>query len=1010
MLSIAGDCFFVLPLAGFFLFAIVVIRFSGDAMTDAALANRMQLPRPDVTAEEAAAILETHYGLTGSLLELGSQQDRNYRIDTGSARYVLKISRTEYKTIELEAQNAAIRHLIGKANALRVPNIIPSVDGDDIVAVIVRDEAYKVRVLDFIDGQSLTRRKHLATSTVAALGALCARLARDLADFDHPGLDRNLQWDLRRAGPVAVHLLSAITNHEARDRIAKAMVSAVKRIQPLAADLRVQPVHHDVTDDNVVCQPDVHGQLIPNGVIDFGDIIQGWLVGDLAVTCASLLHHAEGDAFYILPAIRAYHAVYPLTEPELKALWPLIVARAVILSASSEQQLSIDPDNDYIKGNVDFEREIFDVATSAQPEVMEAAILASVGIETAELETASWGPLLPEVAPESIASLDLSVTSLNFAAGNWLKPDIDWRLLAKAAIASGIAATRYGEFRLSHTTLSSMRSPENFALHCDVCLPAGTTVAAPFAGRIQWLGHHLTVVGDAVSLHLDGLDCTLVEDTAVAQGMILGTVAGEGSTVGGLRVQLCRTAGMIPPLFCSAHQVDAWGAVCPSPASLLSPGLDAHRHDSSALLEARDAHLAKPQKHYYANPPQMERGWRDHMFDIDGRAYLDMINNVTLVGHSHPRMAAAIEHQWSLLNTNSRFHYSAIAEFSERLAELAPEGLDSVFLVNSGSEATDLALRLAWAHTGATNVLTLLEAYHGWTAASDAVSTSTADNPQALTTRPGWVHAVPAPNTYRGRYRGPQSAGDYIAATMPQINAIDESGQRLAGLIAESVYGNAGGMPLPEGYLETLYGLVRERGGVCIADEVQVGYGRLGHFFWGFEQQGVVPDIITVAKGMGNGHPLGAVITRRDIAQSLEKEGYFFSSTGGSPVSCIAGLTVLDILEDEELQQNARNVGDHLKAALAALMERFPQIGAVHGIGLYLGLELVRDHQSLTPATEETAAICQRLLDLGVVMQPTGDHLNVLKIKPPLCLSLESADFFVKALERVLEEGAYVAS
>jgi 4-aminobutyrate aminotransferase-like enzyme/Ser/Thr protein kinase RdoA (MazF antagonist) len=976
-------------------------------MTDAALVNRMQLPRPDVTPEEAATILETHYGLLGTIFELGSQQDRNYRIDIGDARYVLKICRAEYETIELEAQNAAIRHLIEKADALRVPSVIPSVDGQDIVALSLRDQEYQVRLLDYIEGQSLSRRKHLATTTVAALGALCARLARDLSDFQHPGLNRNLQWDLRRAGPVAVHLLSAITNHEARDRIAKAMVAAVKRIQPLAGDLRVQPVHHDVTEDNVVCQLDVHGHLIPNGVIDFGDIIQGWLVGDLAVTCASLLHHAKGDAFYILPAIQAYHALYPLTEPELKALWPLIVARAVILSASSEQQLSIDPDNDYVKDNVQFEREIFDVATSAQPEVMEAAILASVGMDVAEVETLGWSPLLPDIGPETIAPLDLTVTSLDFGAGNWLKPDIDWRLLAKAAIGSRIAATRYGEFRLSRTALSSMNAPQNFALHCDVCLPAGTAVAAPFAGRIQWISQHLVLIGDTVSLHLDGVDCPLVEDSEVTQGASLGTIAGEGSDVGGLRVQLCQMPGVIPPLFCAKHQVDAWSAMCPSPAALLSPALQAGRHDSEALLAARNAHFAKPQKHYYANPPQMERGWREYMFDIDGRAYLDMINNVTLVGHSHPRMAAAIEHQWSLLNTNSRFHYSAIAEFSERLAELAPEGLDSVFLVNSGSEANDLALRLAWAHTGATNMLCLLEGYHGWSAASDAVSTSIADNPSALTTRPGWVHAAPAPNTYRGEFRGPQSAGDYIEATMPLIRAIDEGGTGLAGFIAESVYGNAGGIPLPDGYLEQIYTLTRERGGLCIADEVQVGYGRLGHYFWGFEQQGVIPDIITIAKGMGNGHPLGAVITRRAIAESLEKEGYFFSSAGGSPVSCIAGLTVLDILKDESLQQNARDVGDHLKVGLAALMERFPIIGAVHGIGLYLGLELIRDHDHLTPATEETAAICERLLDLGVIMQPTGDHLNVLKIKPPLCLSIESADFFVKSLERAFEEGAY---
>ncbi|GAJ94400.1 aminotransferase [Rhizobium rhizogenes] len=973
-------------------------------MTDAALVNRMQLPRPDITPEEAAELLLTHYGLSGTLTELGSQQDRNYRISAGDNSYVLKICQTEYDTVELEAQNAAIRHLHAKPEAPRLPNIVPSLNGRDILVVTIREQDYLARLLSYLPGQSLTRRKHLPLASVSALGTLSARLARDLADFDHPGLHRNLQWDLRRAGPVAVQLLSAITDHEARDRIAKAMVAAVKRIQPLAGGLRVQPVHHDVTDDNVVCHPDTHGQPIPDGVIDFGDIIQGWLVGDLAVTCASLLHHAEGDPFAILPAIKAYHAVYPLEEVEAKALWPLIVARAVILTASTEQQLAIDPDNDYVRGNLKHEREIFDVATGADPDVMEAAILRTIGFDIAPIDTDGWAALLPDIAPDTIAAIDLSTTSPHFTDGNWRKPDMDWRLLAKEAVASGTAATRYGEFRLSRGELLSMTPPQNFALHSDVCLPAGTTVAAPFAGRIQWDGQHLVLVSDAVSLHLDGIDCTLEEGAEIEQGATIGTIAGEGSTVGGLRVQLCRSPSLVPPLFAVAHQADGWSAVCPSPAVLLSPACEAPREDGATLLARREAHFAGPQKHYYETPPQIERGWREFLFDVEGRAYLDMVNNVTMLGHAHPRLTAAVEQQWSRLNTNSRFHYAAVTEFSERLAALAPEGLDSVFLVNSGSEANDLAIRLAWAHTGKKNMLCLLEAYHGWTLASDAVSTSVADNPQALTTRPDWVHPVVSPNTYRGPFRGPDSGADYVAGVTTPLETIDEKGDGLAGFIAEPVYGNAGGIALPRGYLTDVYAAVRQRGGLCVADEVQVGYGRLGHHFWGFEQQGVVPDIITIAKGMGNGHPLGAVITRKEIAASLEKEGYFFSSAGGSPVSSVVGLTVLDIIRDEGLQENAHVVGDHLKAGLIALMEHFPLIGAVHGTGLYLGVEFVRNRETLTPATEETADICDRLLDLGVIMQPTGDHLNVLKIKPPLCLSSESADFFVKALEKALED------
>jgi 4-aminobutyrate aminotransferase-like enzyme/Ser/Thr protein kinase RdoA (MazF antagonist) len=974
-------------------------------MTDEALTDRMELPRPDVTPDEALSILETRYGLSGTIIELGSQQDRNYRLDTGNGRFVLKVCHMAYETLELEAQNAAIHHLTTIEGAPRVPRLLTSTDGQEIIAVTVREQTYQVRVLEYLEGESLTHRKYLPKNSVTALGALCARLAQALADFDHPGLERSLQWDLRRAGPVAVQLLSAITDSAARDRIAKTMVLAVRRIQPLASALRVQAVHHDVTDDNVVSLPDTHGRLIPDGVIDFGDIIRGWLVGDLAVTCASLLHHADGDPLYILPAVKAYHEIYPLTAEELKALWPLIVARAVILVASGEQQISIDPDNDYARGNLEHERIIFDTAMSVPFELMEAAILKVGGIEPALPDNSSWLPLLPDINTADITYLDLGVQSRHFAGGNWLNAEMDWRLLARVANDSGAAATRYGEYRLSRASTLSARPHSTFALHSDICLSGGNPVAAPFAGRIDLKNHHLVLAGTGVSLHLDGIEPTVEDGAEIEAGQVLGTVSGDSASLGGLRIQLCTVAGLEPPLFATAGDAGAWAALCPSPSLLLGDGCNAPKPNTEGLLSKRQAHFAKPQKNYYDRPPQMERGWKEHMFDVEGRAYLDMVNNVTILGHGHTHLADAIADQWLKLNTNSRFHYEALADFSERLAALAPEGLDRVFLVNSGSEANDLALRLAWAHSGARNTLCLLEGYHGWSVASDAVSTSVADNPQALSTRPAWVHPLAAPNTYRGEFRGPESARDYLAAAIPVLQAIDNSGQGLAGVIAEPVYGNAGGIPLPEGYLAGLYAEVRARGGVCIADEVQVGYGRLGHHFWGFEQQGVVPDIITIAKSMGNGHPLGAVITTQAIADSLEREGYFFSSSGGSPVSCVAGMTVLDIMREENLQENAREVGDHLKARLVNLIERFPIAGAVHGMGLYLGLEFVRDRETLEPATGETAAICERLLELGVLMQPTGDHLNVLKIKPPLCLTIESADFFADMLEKVLSEG-----
>ncbi|WP_159604684.1 aminotransferase class III-fold pyridoxal phosphate-dependent enzyme, partial [Agromyces humi] len=236
------------------------------------------------------------------------------------------------------------------------------------------------------------------------------------------------------------------------------------------------------------------------------------------------------------------------------------------------------------------------------------------------------------------------------------------------------------------------------------------------------------------------------------------------------------------------------------------------------------------------------------------------------------------------------------------------------------------------------------------------------------------------------------------------IRGLAASGRPPAAFVAETFFGNAGCVPLPDGYLAEVYAAVREVGGLAVADEVQAGYGRLGRWFWGFEQQGVVPDVVAVAKAAGNGYPLGAVVTTREIAGRFGGQGPFFSSTGGSPASSVAGLAVLDAFRDEGLQQNAAVVGAHLKGRLEELATRHPLVGMVHGLGLYLGVEFVRDRATLEPATEETAAICDRLLELGIVMQPTGDHRNVLKVKPPLCLDRASADFFVDTLDRVLRE------
>ncbi len=539
----------------------------------------------------------------------------------------------------------------------------------------------------------------------------------------------------------------------------------------------------------------------------------------------------------------------------------------------------------------------------------------------------------------------------------------EWTLLIIQQALLG--ATRYGEYRLDRAQpRTAPGANQVFALGVDVQLPLGTTLAG------------------------------------LPPGVIVHGTDEHGRTVEPwVHVQACTLPG-VPPRFVTANAEHLWRRICPDPSPLFGTDLAAPIPSPTALLARRDAHFAAVQEHYYGAPPEIERGWREFLIDTRANVYLDVVNNVATTGHSHPRLTEAATRQWSLLNTNSRFHYAASVELAERLAALAPDGLDQVFLVNSGSEAADLALRLAMVATGRPRVLAAREAYHGWTIGTDAVTTSLADNPGALDSRPDWVELIDAPNPVRGTHRGPDAAPGYLADLDDQLARIDTS--ELAGVILEPVFGNGGGVLLPRGYLAGVFDRVRALGGVCISDEVQVGYGRLGHHFWGFEQQGARPDVISIAKGMGNGQPLGAVITSRAIAEAFATAGSFFSSAGGSPVSAAVGLAVLDVLESEQLQQNARAVGDHFRAGLEHLATRHDSIGAVHGLGLYLGVELVTARASFSPATELAQAVCDALLREGCIVQPTGDHLNVLKLKPPMVIDSTSVDYVLAALDRVL--------
>lgn len=959
------------------------------------------LPAPRLSPAEAENLVRELYGIDCIATELGSQQDANFLITAAAGQLVLKVSNPAFTAADLDAQNRAAAHVHRCDPTIRIPMPVVSRDEQTVVPVHVDRVSTVARLVTYVEGDGLATSSYLAPDVLTALGALSARISCALASFNEPLPSRELQWDLRHASQVVSRLADFVTVPGGTTAAKAAATVAHRQVTAVAERLPVQVVHGDLTQDNVIGERDDEGHLRPSGVIDFGDLTRTWAVTELAVTCASLLVYADGDPTVILPTIRGFDSVRPLSDDELDALWPLIVLRASALMVSGQHQAQVDASNQYATANLGTEWTIFREATAVPQRVMTAVIRGT--LRGTGLPPVASGH--PTITARGCTVLDVSTTSAVLDGGVFLADDAETGLAADA-LADGavdLVYLPYRQPRLTRTELNSFVAPSSVPMGVEVFAHDAVDVLAPWSGTVEVHDGAVALPGDGgQTLWLTGPLRGARRGQTLDAGDVIGRLDAQA---GSLRVQVCQL-DTPPPFLVPAALADGWAHVCPDPTALVDPErpIPRLRNDSRAELARRGAFFATPQEHYFRDPPQIERGWRHHLFDIDGRAYLDMLNNVSILGHGHPRLADAVARQWRLLNTNSRFHYQAVAEYSQRLAELLPDPLDTVFLVNSGTEANDLALRLAWAHTGRREVVAVQEAYHGWSDATDAISTSVADNPNALTTRPDWVHTVAAPNSFRGQYRGAQ-VHRYAEDAVQTIREMSAKGVPPAAFLSETFYGNAGGMALPAGYLRTLYDAVRVAGGLCIADEVQVGYGRLGDYFWGFEEQGVVPDIVTVAKAIGNGHPLGAVVTTKEIAEAYRSQGYFFSSAGGSPVSCVAGVTVLDILAEEKLQDNARTVGGHLRNRLLDLADRHDLIGAVHGMGLYLGVEMVRDRATLAPATAETAAICERMRELGVMMQPTSDRLCVLKIKPPLGVGIDDVDFFADTLDRVLSTG-----
>ncbi len=775
--------------------------------------------RPSLAAELVARRVREAYGIEGTLRPLAAEWDQNFRLDTDrDGSFVVKLANHGTATAELELQNAALEWLGRHWRRAAAPRVVPSSSGETISTLTGEEGArVRLRVLTHLPGVPLSSRPVYADALLERLGRLLGEIDGCLAGFEHPAMDRQIDWDLRRAEWIS-SATSAIGDLERRGIVERLLLQFRARVAPLLAQLPMSVIHNDANDENVLVAADATGEWRIAGLLDFGDMVRTCTVCEPAIAAAYATFKADDPLAAIAAVAAGYHRARPLSEPEIEALFPLVVMRLCVSVTTSATAAAGDPDNRH--------RQISDRQAWQALE---------------RLEAVDWGE---------------AEDKLREACG----------LEARASA-----------------------SPQERESSRDHLLAERRRLAAP-------------------SLSLA-----------------------------------------------------------------------------------------------YETPLEIVRGRGQFLFDPGGRAYLDCVNNVCHVGHCHPRVVAALAEQAAILNTNTRYLHPLLSEYSRRLTATLPDPLRVCFFVNSGSEANELAVRIARTATGRRDVIVVDGAYHGNTQVLVELSPYKCEGPGGMGL-PDWVHKVPVPDPYRGPHRG---AGEEVGRAYAEYvreacERLVEAGRPPALFLVEPILGCGGQIVLPEGYLRHAFHHVRQAGGLCIADEVQVGMGRVGTHMWAFESHGAVPDIVTAGKPIGNGHPLAAVVTTPQAARAFANGMEYFSTFGGNPVSMAVGLAVLDVIEQEELRQHAARLGAYLMAGFRALADRHPRIGDVRGQGLFIGVELVEDRQSRAPAADLTATVVERAKADGILLSAEGPHHNVLKIKPPLVFAEVDADLLLGAVDRAL--------
>ncbi|MDV3127282.1 aminotransferase class III-fold pyridoxal phosphate-dependent enzyme [Mycobacterium sp. 21AC1] len=992
---------------------------------DSAIDSRRAEP---IDLDEAIMLVQSRFGLSVTdPVTLGGEFDQNLRVtDARGSHYLVKISAVfDSDTTTAAWHEGILRHLAATAPELPLPRLHTATDGAQHVIVTTSRGDRMIRLLTWLTGAPLAEQEQHSDELLTELGHVAGKVSNALSTMPEPDVAITHDWDMRRARSVVDSSLDAVGDADRRADITEVM-SWFDTVEPLLAGLPRGVAHQDLNDSNILVDHDGDGRHAISGVLDLGDALYTVRVAELAVATAYALVRKDDPMRVAQLVVAGFDSVAPLTDDELAVVFPLAAAR-LAMNAATWTQRNGQSHNAHGEKRMRHTWPALSKVAGIDPDYAEAALRHACG-RPAHPDAERVVTVLDRVKPAPWSPRQRRAHTMDTSTASDLFDGIDWtdpREMARSVDAElGTREQRFGVIGHLQPNLQwaaqrgvGSAEPRTTTLGVRLLITAGETIRTPIDGVVVTCGQQVTVRHDVADeagplsffTHWSGLSGAEVGPLAAGHG--IGTAAQDSKdgfgTVVGMSISLPRRH----------HRDTPWPArVRPGSAAVLaelspdpSPILGLDRRDRPGRLKVdqvlaiRQHRLASSQRAYYRAPMNLQRGRDVWLYDEDGLAYLDSLNNVTHVGHAEPRIALASSRQMNKLNTNSRFIYEDIATYADKLVATLPDPLEVVFLVCSGSEANDLAIRIARQVTGRPDIAIVDGAYHGNTGVVTGLSPNRYKGPGGAGA-PATTHETPIPDRYRGPYGydDPLAGAKYGARAAAVIDAMAADGTPPAAFLAESLMGSAGNIVFGEGYLATAFAAARKAGALCISDEVQVGVGRMGDTFWGFELGGVVPDIVTMGKPLGNGHPLAAVVTTREIADAFDTGMKYFNTFGGNPVSCAIGSTVLDIIISDGLQHHAKEVGAYFADSLRQVQRRQPLIGDIRAQGLYLGVELVRDRDTKEPAKDEAFEVTELMKEEGVIVFPNGVYDNVLKIKPPMSFQTRHADIYCEALDRVL--------